>query len=147
MSIQRGKHKRWKERWESVWTQAGGNGSGRGAGSIAGSIMLWMKDPGMSDGKRGHTQDRTEAALSPKGMLTCSSPGRAEINTGLKEKLCFGSYSSGSDQRAGFCLSLHRANCREAHLCPPTNTLQVASGMVLKMPGFSKGRWGERKEG
>lgn len=101
----------------------------------------------MSDGKQGHSQDKTKAALSPKGMLTPRSPGRADINSGLEEKLCFGPYSSGSDQRAGFCVSLHGVNCREAHLCPPTNTLQVASGMIFKMLGFSKGRWGERKEG
>lgn len=64
----------------------------------------------MSGAEHGHAQDRIKGILSPKGMLTPDSPWRAKSDRGPKGNLCFECCSSGSSQRAGFCVSLHGVN-------------------------------------
>lgn len=77
-------------------------------------------------------------------MLSPDSPERAEIDIDPNRNLCFECCSSGRSQGAGICVSLHGATCRGAYLCP-INTLQVTSGMVIKMLRFFPRKRG-RKE-
>lgn len=90
-----------------------------------------MEDHDVSGGEQGHTQDRTKDALSPKGMLTPDSPGRVETDTGPKGMCALGPAALGVTSVQD-SVPLHGVNCRGAHLCPPNNTLQVASGMVAR---------------
>ena len=82
---------------------------------------------------------RTKGIPSPKGVLAPLSPGRAEDDTDPK-----GSCSSGSGQgQDPMCLCMGWT--QRDSLCPPTNTLQVAFEVAVKMLGLRQGREGERE--
>lgn len=95
--------------------------------------------PQLSSGEQGHAQNRTKGAPSPKECWLLTAPG------GQKPiQIPKGPEALGVARGGILCISAW-GDLQRPSLCPPTNTLQIASEMVVKTLGFPQGTEAERE--